>query len=63
MKLTAISDPSVVANVGDTTFDLESGARAGVKWNIGVLSGAHTREALERAPHTAIIRSIDDLRF
>ncbi len=63
MKLTAIDDPAEVANVGDTTLDLESAARAGVKWNIGVLSGAHAREALERAPHTQIIESIDDLRF
>ena len=63
MKLTGVPDAAQVANVGDTAFDLESGARAGVMWNIGVLSGEHTREALERAPHTAIIRSIDDLRF
>lgn len=63
MKLTAIDDPARVANVGDTILDLESAARAGVKWNIGVLSGAHGREALERAPHTQIVQSVDDLRF
>ena len=63
MKLTAVDDPSQVANVGDTALDLESAARAGVKWNIGVLSGAHSRAALERAPHTEIIQSIDELRF
>jgi phosphonatase-like hydrolase len=63
MKLTAVDDPAQVANVGDTTSDLESGARAGVRWNIGVLTGAHSREALERAPHTEIIPSIVDLRF
>ena len=63
MKLSAVDDPAQVANVGDTTLDLESAARAGVKWNIGVLSGAHGREALERAPHTQIIQSVADLRF
>jgi phosphonatase-like hydrolase len=63
MKLTAIDDPSTVANVGDTVLDLESAARAGVKWNIGVLSGAHARAALERAPHTEIIQSVDELTF
>jgi phosphonatase-like hydrolase len=63
MKLTAVDDPARVANVGDTTLDLESAARAGVRWNIGVLSGAHNRQALERAPHTEIIQSIVDLRF
>jgi phosphonatase-like hydrolase len=63
MKLTMREDLAKVANVGDTTTDLESAARAGVRWNIGVLTGAHTREALERAPHTDIIQSIADLRF
>lgn len=63
MGLAAVTDASRVANIGDTALDLESGARAGVKWNIGVLSGAHARETLERAPHTQIIESIADLRF
>jgi phosphonatase-like hydrolase len=63
MKLTGITDASQVANVGDTALDLEAASRAGVKWNIGVLSGAHSREALERAPHTDIIDSIENLPF
>ena len=61
MKLTAVEDAARVANVGDTVLDLESAARAGVRWNIGVLSGAHSREALSRAPHTHIIRSVEEL--
>ena len=61
MKLAAVDDPSRVANVGDTTLDLESASRAGVRWNIGVLSGAHSREALAKAPHTAIIDSVAGL--
>src|SRR5262245_33486673 len=32
-----------VAVVGDTTLDLQAGNNAGVRWNIGVLSGAHAR--------------------
>ena len=63
MKLTMVEDLARVANVGDTVLDLESAARAGVKWNIGVLSGAHTRQALERAPHTELIASINELTF
>lgn len=63
MTLTGVGDPARVANVGDTTLDLESAARAGVRWNIGVLSGAHKREALERAPHTHIIESVKALPF
>jgi phosphonatase-like hydrolase len=58
MKLTMVEDLARVANVGDTVLDLESAARAGVKWNIGVLSGAHNRAALERAPHTHIVQSV-----
>lgn len=61
MQLTGVGDPARVANVGDTTLDLESAARAGVGWNIGVLSGAHPREALEKAPHTHIIASVAEI--
>jgi len=61
MKLTGVERPASVANVGDTTSDLESAARTGVRWNIGVLSGAHAREALERAPHTHIIPSVAEV--
>ncbi len=63
MKMTSVLDPDRVANVGDTALDLESAARAGVRWNIGVLSGAHRREALQQAPHTRIIQSVADLTF
>ena len=63
MNLTGITDGSCVASIGDTALDLEAGARAGVRWNIGVLTGAHARETLERAPHTHIIDSVADLRF
>ena len=63
MRLTGIDDASQVANIGDTALDLEAAARAGVKWNIGVLSGAHRRATLERAPHTHIVSSIADLPF
>lgn len=61
MTVSGVTDPGTVANVGDTTLDLQAGANAGVRWNIGVLSGAHKREALERAPHTHIIGSVADL--
>lgn len=54
-------DVARVASVGDTVSDLEAGANAGTGWNIGVLSGAHTRELLEQAPHTALIDSVATL--
>jgi len=61
MKLTMVEDLDKVANVGDTVLDLESAERAGVKWNIGVLSGAHNRAALEQAPHSHIVQSVADI--
>ncbi|MGE5524085.1 MAG: phosphonatase-like hydrolase [Rhodospirillaceae bacterium] len=61
MTATGISDPARVAAVGDTILDLRAGRNAGVRYNIGVLSGAHRREQLEREPHTHLIPSIADL--
>jgi len=50
-----------VANVGDTVLDLQAGQNAGVRYNIGVLSGAHTKEQLEREPHTHLLSSVAEL--
>ena len=50
-----------VANVGDTALDLLAGHHAGVKWNVGVLSGAHDRTQLEDAPHTHLLPSVAEL--
>jgi phosphonatase-like hydrolase len=61
MAITGIGDPAAVACVGDTVLDLEAGSRAGARWNIGVLSGAHGRAALERALHTHLIASVAEL--
>ena len=61
MERTGTSSVHAVAAVGDTTLDLEAGYNAGVAYNVGVLSGAHDRERLERAPHTHLIHSAADL--
>lgn len=50
-----------VANVGDTILDLQAGYNAGVRWNIGVLSGAHDRQALEGVPHTHLLASVAEV--
>lgn len=54
-------DVARVASVGDTVSDLEAGANAGTGINIGVLSGAHSRERLMTVPHSAIINSVAEL--
>jgi phosphonatase-like hydrolase len=61
MEQTGASSVHRVANIGDTTNDLHAGYHAGVCWNIGVLSGAHDRQALENAPHTHILPSVAEL--
>ena len=50
-----------VINVGDTPLDLQSGSNAGVAGVVGVLTGQHARESLEREPHTHIINSVAEL--
>ena len=61
MEICEVRDPGSVANVGDTVLDLQAGRNAGVRFNIGVLSGAHTREQLQLQPHTHLIPSIQQL--
>jgi len=61
MSRLKLADVARVASVGDTVSDLEAGANAGTRWNIGVLSGAHSKEQLSAAPHTALIDSVANL--
>lgn len=50
-----------VGVVGDTVSDLEAGFNAGVRWNIGVLSGAHSETQLKSCPYGEIITSVKEL--
>lgn len=61
MEATGILDVRRVLNVGDTVSDLQAARNAGVAVSVGVLSGAHRREQLEREPHTCLIDSIAGL--
>ncbi len=61
MARLGVEDPRTVVVVGDTTSDLEAGARAGAGAVIGVLSGAHDEAALATAPHTAILPDVTGL--
>ena len=61
METAGASSVHRVANVGDTTLDLQAGHNAGVRWNIGVLSGAHDRKTLESVPHTHLLPSVADV--
>jgi phosphonatase-like hydrolase len=61
MEKAGVSSVQCVANVGDTIHDLQAGKNAGVRWNIGVLSGAHTRLQLEAEEPTFLIPSLAEL--
>jgi phosphonatase-like hydrolase len=61
MEATGVKNINEVINVGDTPLDLRSGANAGVAGVVGVLTGSHGRESLEREPHTHIINSVAEL--
>ena len=61
MEATGVTCVHRVMNVGDTTLDLQAGWNAGVAVNVGVLSGAHSKERLEQAPHTTLVSSVSAL--
>jgi len=61
METTRVFSVNSVAVVGDTAADLRAGGNAGVRLNIGALSGAHTRAQLECEPHTHLIEHLGEL--
>jgi phosphonatase-like hydrolase len=61
MQLAGVADVALVAKVGDTASDLQQGTAAGCKYVVGVTTGAFTREALAREPHTHIINNLTEL--
>lgn len=61
MQVTDIADARRVMAVGDTVLDLQAGRNAGAGRVVGVLSGAHRREQLEKEPHDALIASVAEL--
>ena len=61
MEATGVSNVREVINVGDTPLDLQAGTNASVREVIGVLTGVHGQERLQREPHTAILPSLAEL--
>jgi phosphonatase-like hydrolase len=61
MEATEVDCVETIAVIGDTTLDLQAGNNARARWNIGVLSGAHSRQQLEQAPHTHLLGSVAEL--
>ena len=61
IEASGVKSVKEVINVGDTPLDLQAGANAGVAGAVGVLTGSHGRESLEREAHTHIINSVAEL--
>jgi phosphonatase-like hydrolase len=61
MEQFGITDPSEVIKVGDSTIDVEEGRNAGCEINIGITTGAHTREQLETVQPSFIIENLVEL--
>jgi phosphonatase-like hydrolase len=61
MEATGVDSVREVGVLGDTVLDLQAGHNAGVRLNLGALSGAHERAKLQAQPHTRLIASVADL--
>lgn len=62
MQNCKVSEAKKVMKIGDTISDLYEGYNAGCGWNIGVLTGAQSKEVLMTAPHTSIINDLSVLK-
>lgn len=56
-----ISDASTVVKVGDSAIDIEEGKNASCIFNIGVTTGAQTKEQLEKAQPTHILNNLKEI--
>ncbi|MBE3134115.1 MAG: HAD-IA family hydrolase [Acidobacteria bacterium] len=56
-----VTDRSEVAVVGDTAPDITAGRAAGAGLVVGVLSGAHSRDQLERAGADLLLESVEQI--
>ena len=58
MEQAAVTSVHQVMCIGDTVLDLQAGHNAGLRYVVGVLSGAHKKEQLEKEPHTHLLASV-----
>jgi phosphonatase-like hydrolase len=61
MKHFGITDAQSVLKVGDSMIDIEEGINAGCGMNIGITTGAHTRQQLQSAGPDHIIDNLLEL--
>ncbi len=61
MEQLGIRSIGQVAKIGDTLSDLEEGTNAGCPFVIGVTTGAYTKDALEKGPHTHLVAHLEEI--
>jgi phosphonatase-like hydrolase len=61
MEATGTVDVREVLVAGDTVNDVTAGTRAGARFVVGVLTGAHTEAELGAARHTHLVPSLVDV--
>jgi phosphonatase-like hydrolase len=62
MEIVGIKDSKLVLKVGDSKIDIEEGFNANCGMTAGVLTGAQTREEIQKANPTYILDSLTELR-
>lgn len=62
MEITGINDSEKVLKIGDSKIDVEEGKSANCGMTAGVLTGAQTREEIQKANPTYILQSLTELR-
>jgi phosphonatase-like hydrolase len=61
MQHAGITDAREVAKVGDSVIDIEEGINAGASLNIGITTGAHTRQQLGSANPNYIVDNLIEI--
>ena len=61
MQRAGITDAREVAKVGDSVIDIEEGVNAGASLNIGITTGAHTRQQLGSANPSYIVDNLIEI--
>lgn len=61
MEATGVTSAAEVLVAGDTANDLGAGIAAGVRYVVGVLTGAYTAVQLGRYRHTHLLESVADI--
>ena len=61
MQRAGITDAREVAKVGDSVIDIQEGINAGASLNIGITTGAHTRQQLGSAKPSYIVDNLIEI--